>query len=357
MKKSFLAKYLIRNSSKLFLMYMLSSVLIISIYENSSWHSIVIRALSTFLFSLMVFFTNIRVIAYYKNDNRPEHPNVNKRIFITGYLFTLILFSLYHTCNAFLVHIGIELHMPQSIQNASGWKLGVFIFYISLVQYTFIYLIQNFTLNQYEKSRIELELLKLKTSNAENVNQLLRQQIQPHFLFNALNTLKSLIRKSPDMAEAYLLQLSDFLRASITQTPSGLSTIRDELKICSDYMEMQKIRFGESIHYKVGLEKDDKYLDKHIPSFSLQPLLENAIKHNAATTELPLYITVERQEDWIQVSNNLQHKNSIESSTGSGLTNLRERYRIISGDEVIVEKDSAFFYVRLKILTHEHRNH
>lgn len=353
MQRKFMKRYLVRNSFLLFVIYMLSSIMLVSVYDNSTWDIVIIRSISIGLFALIVFLTNANIIIYYKSKQLQNSlfKNVEKKIFITGYLCTVMLFIVQHLVLSALMKLGIPLHLPKVMEQNEGWKILLLMAYLSLIQYTFIYLIQNFTLSQYEKNAIEVQLLKLKSSNAETTNQLLKQQIQPHFLFNALNTLKSLIRKNPDVAENYLINLSDFLRASFTDHNNGLASIDTELEICNNYMEMQQLRFGNAIVFKVSdalLKSDTNHL---LPVFSLQPLIENALKHNIATNSEPLYITIDRVGDVVTVSNNLQLRKSIEHSTGNGLSNLKERYRIISGEEVKVEDDGIFFKVSLKVLS------
>jgi Putative regulator of cell autolysis len=231
-----------------------------------------------------------------------------------------------------------------------GWRFYIFMLYATLVVFSFIFLIQNFVLHQYEKSRIQLELLELKASNSEAVNQLLQQQIQPHFLFNALNILKSLIRKDSKSAEAYLLRLSDFLRVSISNNKSGVATIEDELKVCDDYMEMQRIRFGDALQYKVDIKPNDLVLERKLPFFSLQPLLENAIKHNELTNENPLYIKIEKEGNCIKVSNNIQIKKYLEVSTGNGHNMLKERYKILDAPAPVIKTEGQIYSVSLQIL-------
>jgi len=295
---------------------------------------------------------NILIIAYYKKVESTTLPinNIQKRIFITGYLGTFCLSTLYFLVLHTAQHYGLQVDIPHNMRTSDTFKIVTFMIYISLLQYTFVYMIQYLTLSQYEKNQIELELLKLKSTNSDTVNQLLKQQIQPHFLFNALNTLKSLIKKRPDTAEEYLIRLSDFLRASFANNTSGLSTIADEVKICKNYMEMQKVRFGNAIQFEIDQDSMEEYYSKKVPVFSLQPLLENAIKHNIATNEQPLLMSIQREGDYIKVVNTLQYKKTFENSTGSGLANLKERYKIISGDEVIIQVDNGTFMVKIKIL-------
>lgn len=347
-----LKTYLFKNSAKFFLMFLLSSTSVISIYENTSWLSLLVRVGFIVLFSSIVFLINIGVIAYYKSaqelTGKPK--SFQKNVFATGFIITFFLFWGFHHILIWLQNQNIDLELPASIQLDSTWKIILFVFYLSLIHYTFIFLIQNFTLTEYEKSQVEIELLKLKSANTDTTIHLLKQQIQPHFLFNALNTLKSLIKKRPDTAEDYLIRLSDFLRASFSNKKSLLSSVLEELTICTNYMEMQKIRFGEAIRYAIDIPNDVDTKNIFLPVFSLQPLLENAIKHNSYTNENPLYIYITIENGYVFVTNNLQYKKVVEESTGSGLSNLKERYKIISGDDVHISVVEGVHRVGLKIL-------
>jgi len=189
----------------------------------------------------------------------------------------------------------------------------------------------------------------LKIANAEAANQLLRQQIHPHFLFNALNILKSLYKLDTHAAEEYLVCLSNFLRASISNNNIKVTRLRDELILCQNYLGMQKIRFGDALICTFSIP-DDTLEQGYVPSFSIQPLLENAIKHNELTDESPLYIDIVQDGDRIVVLNKMKHKITTETSTGSGLANLSERYRIHSGDELIIKDDGTTFSVSIKIM-------
>jgi two-component system, LytTR family, sensor kinase len=213
---------------------------------------------------------------------------------------------------------------------------------------------QDLLLLREKKTMIESENAQLKIKNIEATYNQLKQQIHPHFLFNSLNTLKTLIRKEPKDAEIYLKKLSDFLRASITLNNENLAKLSDELKFCLDYLELQKGRFGEALKYSIEIPEEIK--SGFVPVFSVQHLLENAIKHNALTNENPLLIEVKYDNSRIIVTNNIQIKSITEETTGRGLVNLAERYRILSGDEIIFQSDENQFSVSVKILNHEDSN-
>jgi sensor histidine kinase YesM len=221
---------------------------------------------------------------------------------------------------------------------------------------TIILIIQDLVLLREKKAMIELENAQLKLKNVEAANQQLKQQIHPHFLFNSLNTLKTLIKKQPGDAEDYLVKLSDFLRVAISMDNIHTIKLGDELKLCVNYLKMQKMRFGEALQFTIDI-RDETRNSGFVPVFSLQPLIENAIKHNAFTHEAPLFIRIVEKEGMVVVFNNVRQKITSEESTGMGLSNLTERYRILSGDEVRIEESDQTFSVSIKILGDDYSNH
>jgi len=234
------------------------------------------------------------------------------------------------------------------------FQILIVVFVIASVN-SMVLIIQDLVLLIEKKAKIENENVRLKIKNVEAANQKLKQQLQPHFLFNSLNVLKTLIKKQPDNAEIYVKRLSDFLRASVLYDNVNTVQFEEELKLSLDYIEMQKIRFGHSIYFEASISDEAKV--GLLPVFSVQMLLENAIKHNAFTPESPLHITLTCDNGWLTVSNNIQHKEAVESSSGMGLINLSERYKIISGEDIVIKQDDSTFSVSIKILSHENRDH
>jgi LytS/YehU family sensor histidine kinase len=221
---------------------------------------------------------------------------------------------------------------------------------------TVILILLDLILLREKKTKIEIENAQLKQKNSEAMYQQLKQHIHPHFLFNSLNTLKSLLKKSPDVAEDYLIKLSDFLRVSVSAGNDKFVNIKDELKLCLNYLEMQKIRYGVALQFNTDIPEEVAQTG-YVPVFSLQFLSENAIKHNALTYESPLQINIIYKEGRITVTNNLQPKLTNETTTGSGLINLAERYKILSGDEIIIHTTANQFSVSIKVLKNENSNY
>ncbi|MBN8854315.1 MAG: hypothetical protein BGO55_07955 [Sphingobacteriales bacterium 50-39] len=219
---------------------------------------------------------------------------------------------------------------------------------------TVILILQDLLVTREKKAAIELENQQLRLKNMEAVNQQLKQQIQPHFLFNSLSTLKSLMTVSPENAEEYLVRLSEFLRSSLSSHSLNLIRLEDELHLCVNYLEMQKIRFGNALEVHIPEVGNNAY---YLPAFSLQQLAENAIKHNILTPDSPLHITISIQDRTITVSNNWQKKESLTEGPGVGLANLQERYRLLSGDDIVIDAKNDVFSVSIKALEYESSDH
>ena len=272
-------------------------------------------------------------------------------------------FSTYRLLLTYPVSILIYLVLRPCFSYVSGkhwsfWEAGSFLAFVGsgIVVNTLIMLLHNSVMLYEHKMYSELEVSRLKAANAEAMNLILKQQIQPHFLFNALNTLKALYHKDTQTADTYIVHMANFLRASIFHQSSNISGLEDEVRLLFDYLAMQRIRFGTALECNVSLS-DHALKNYFLPSFSLQPLLENAIKHNNFTQEEPLNVNIIQEKEWLVISNNIQSKKMKTASTHYGLANLAERYRLCSGDDIIIKEDQNSFSVSIKLLKNEHRNH
>jgi two-component system, LytTR family, sensor kinase len=201
------------------------------------------------------------------------------------------------------------------------------------------------------KLRVDTENEQLKLFNLEAKNSQLKQQLHPHFLFNSLSTLRSLISRSPDKAEEYLDRLSELLRFSTNNSGQSLVTLKEEAELCTNYLAMQQTRFGDALYFTIDIPERLQQNGK-VPVFALQQLAENAIKHNILTKEQPLFISigVDEKQEWIIIKNNLQPKQSIEYSSGVGLANLSERYRLSGSEDIVIKNNDGNFSVAIKIL-------
>lgn len=247
-------------------------------------------------------------------------------------------------------------YMAKIPSHLDNYKLLAAFTAIAAILTTIILFLHDFVIFRQNKIQTELENSRLQLRTAQAENLLLKQQIHPHFLFNSLNTLKALYKKDRSLGETYLIQLADFLRAAVSHNRSYSTTLEEELDICKNYMEMQKIRFGEALEWNIEIE-EAKMLKGFVPSFSLQPLLENAIKHNIFTKQLPLKLIIKQEGENITICNAINLKDTGETSAKSGLGNLAERYHLWSGEEIIIKNDGISFTVSFKVMMHENSNY
>lgn len=201
-----------------------------------------------------------------------------------------------------------------------------------------------------ENNKMKMENTELKMKSLEAQHEKLKNQLNPHFLFNSLTALKSLIRRDPELAENYLVKLSEFLRFSMSHNKQNIVPLQEELKFSLYYLEMQKIRFRDALVYTVDIP-DSQHVNASLPVFSLQLTLENAIKHNKLTREEPLCIVIRYlASGWLQVENTINEKLNSDPGTGIGLKNLSDRYKLLGEEDIRIDNDAQFFKVDFKII-------
>lgn len=172
----------------------------------------------------------------------------------------------------------------------------------------------------------------------------LKNQVNPHFLFNSLNTLTTLVPHDPDMAVKMIMHLSDSYRYILEQKDKKLVEWHVEKKFVENYLGLQQVRFANNIEIQIA---DDERPAFYVVPLAVQMLAENAIKHNRITSEEPLKISIYKEGDYLVVKNNLQIRSTLEKTSNVGLGNIREQYEILSGRKVEVTSDDAFFTVKL----------
>ena len=177
----------------------------------------------------------------------------------------------------------------------------------------------------------------------------LKNQLDPHFLFNSLNVLTSLIEEDPMQAQKFTTSLSKVYRYVLEQKSKNLISVDEELKFARTYVRLLKMRFEESIVFEIPDAATNP--EAKIVPLSLQLLLENAVKHNVVTSLKPLHIRIYEEDDYLYVVNNLQEKQVVKKSSGVGLQNIRQRYAILTKKEMQIFKTDKEFKVRLPMLT------
>jgi sensor histidine kinase YesM len=262
--------------------------------------------------------------------------------FSASFAFTfLIRASIFFLILPFLLK-SLDLHLTK--QHIPPYFVA---FFVVTVNNSVILIVQSLVRLQERHLKMEREFATLKYQNMDAKYQNLKNQLQPHFLFNALSTLKILMRKSPDDAETYILQLSDLLRASLEVNKKTLNSLEEEMRIATNYLAIQKVRFVNSIFLENQLSEEEMR-KTFVPVLTLQTLFENSIKHNIVSKNAPLYLTMKwNEEEQLVVSNNLQSKPLQTERGGTGLSNLNERFLLLGGQALRIQKTATTFSVTL----------
>lgn len=203
-----------------------------------------------------------------------------------------------------------------------------------------------FLLNQWRLSLADLE--SFKKENVEFKLNMLRSQINPHFLFNSLNTLSSLIYENQDQASKYTKKLSAIYRNILELKDTETFTLSEELNALNQYFDLLKIRFGNALNLEIKCSEEIK--QTLIPPLTLQLLVENCIKHNIVSEKKPLKITISTNDFFVVVQNNFQPKTAISDSTEIGLKNIKSRYQYLTSAPIMVEQTENLFTVKLPII-------
>jgi len=188
--------------------------------------------------------------------------------------------------------------------------------------------------------------ISLEKDNLEARYNALKAQVNPHFLFNSMNSLMSLLDNNPK-AEKYVQDLSEYLRYVLLSNAKEEVTLQEELENLEKFFHLQKLRFDENLTVDINIQPTS--LPLHIPPLALQMLVDNCIKHNIISSKNPLYIKILDDGKSITVVNNLQLKQT-EESTGQGLKNIEGRYRFISNEPIKIVKDEKQFSVTIPLI-------
>ncbi|CAG4997340.1 hypothetical protein DYBT9275_01749 [Dyadobacter sp. CECT 9275] len=194
---------------------------------------------------------------------------------------------------------------------------------------------------------IAAENQQLKNAYLASELQLLKEQMNPHLLFNSLSSLSAVVGENPQQAQKYIRDMSAVFRYALAGSHQDLVTLSDELTMLRSFAKLISMRLEDAFELKIDMA--DTYLPIKIPHLSLQPLLENAVKHNAATPERPLRVTIVVQDDQLIFSNSLWEMPTPEASHGMGLANLNERFRILLHREIDISRSDTHFIVKLPL--------
>jgi two-component system LytT family sensor kinase len=304
---------------------------------DSTPGDIIINSSITLLFSVFIWYYNMYSLPKFSSQRTPQ-TLFNWKLLLSVIMGILVM--------VILVIGHQELFQISKMDAPIMFELrGVL---INLIVYMFLHLLfQN-----YQTQQIGIELEKTKAVNLGAQYELLKQQVNPHFLFNSLNTLKSMVDIQDPQSSDFILKLSDFYRFTLESRKLDLIPLREELQILDSYVYLLKARFEDG--FVLENEVGQRQYDSAVPPFTLQLLIENCIKHNVVSLDKPLHIKLYTEGDFLVVENQIQLKRGV-LSTGVGLDNINQRFSHLMHREIEIDKTETIFKVKIPMI-YDYRN-
>lgn len=299
---------------------------------NYTIKDVLVNSSITILFSLFIWYYNIYALPKF-TTNKNDKSFLNTKLLLSVFMGMAVMII--------LVIAHQELFLASQMDAPIMFELrGVL---INLIIYMFLHLLfQN-----YRAQKISIELERTISVNLGAQYELLKQQVNPHFLFNSLNTLKSMVEMQDPNSADFILKLSDFYRFTLESRKMDLISLQEELQILDSYIYLLKARFEEG--FVVTNEINKKDYNAKIPPFTLQLLIENSIKHNVVSLDKPLLIKLYTQNNFVIVENPIQIKKGT-LSTGVGLDNINRRFLHLLDNEINIEKTETIFKVKIPLI-------
>ncbi|MES2589201.1 MAG: histidine kinase [Bacteroidota bacterium] len=310
-------------------------------FDNPN-HIFLYDIFSSVLITFIIWEGSLR-IDHYLNQKLPWLGNTAKRIF-TQFAITLVFSSIaiyfpMLSFNKFVCYLPPE---KENLLILIALVIGILIsFFIMILE------ISTQFFKNWKKSLLEVEKYKAESIQAQLQN--LKDQVNPHFLFNNLSVLSSLVYKDQDKAVDFINQMAKVYRYVLENQENELVSLEKELTFIESYIYLLKIRFDVNLVVKFSLDESSRL--KYIPPMCLQLLVENCIKHNEVSEENPLEIKISSDSDYLKIVNNLQERTNPEKSSNTGLKNIQHRIAHFTNKEVFITKTDSFFEVKVPLLT------
>lgn len=314
--------------------------------EDQSFKNLLISFAVSFLYSFVFGFGN-----YYTNgylNSKYSWIDDTRTRMILGVVATLFVnVFLVFVCN-YINFIVLQKNDPAQFFSGSMGFVNWLIINVALLISAIMHA-KGFVEEWKKATRKEVVEQKLIAKSANAQFESLKNQLDPHFLFNSLNVLSSLIDENPTQAQRFTASMSKIYRYVLEQKDKELVTVEEEIEFAKIYCDLLKTRFEDSVSFEFKVNESD--LKFFVVPLALQLLLENCIKHNFATSSKPLNIKIYSENGYLFIENNLQHREQVKESAGIGLSNIVQRYSILTKQNVFIEKSSDFFRVKIPILT------
>lgn len=279
-----------------------------------------------------------------RNIKKPIKNELLRNSFVL--FFTMLIVSV---VAAIIYYLGIfKYNNLCNIHSDNPW--GVFkMDMLRAVGITLIFsIINQFYWISQDKRNLEISMLELKKEMMTSKYSSLKSQISPHFLFNSLNTLTSLMYEDRDLASDFVTRLASCYRYILDNREQDLVSLRKELQFLDSFIFMMTVRHRGSIEISTDIK--EQIQDLFIPTLSIQMLVENAFKHNYYSKEHPISVYIYSKNDYLIVENNLRRRKDSQESTQLGLSNIKKRYAYYTNEEVIIEENGENFQVKIPLI-------
>ncbi|MGS0747939.1 2TM domain-containing protein [Halpernia sp. GG3] len=314
--------------------------------NDKTFHNFLISFLVSFLYSFVFVMGNYYTNCYL-NSKYSWIDNTRTRI-VLGIISTLFVnVFLVFVCN-YLNLIVLQKNNPDNFFKGEmgmfNWIIINFALLVSAIMHA-----KGFMDEWKKSSKKEVVEQKLIAKSANAQFETLKNQLDPHFLFNSLNVLSALIDENPEQAQKFTASMSKIYRYILEQKDKELVSVEEEIEFAKTYTALLKTRFEDSVTFEFNV--NESVQKAFVVPLSLQLLLENCIKHNFATSSKPLHIKISSEDGNLLIENNLQFRENIKESSGIGLSNIVQRYALLTKKNVFIEKSSDYFKVKIPILT------
>ncbi|MEP1358554.1 MAG: histidine kinase [Marinobacter alexandrii] len=288
-----------------------------------------------------VYWNGACIVIFFFRRKLPEISKVQKRLLLTS-LFIIIWMSIGGLPLKLLFQISSFQDLLKPSEHTEFLPFNFIAATVISLSYEAAYFFEKwkeqFTLNQ-----------QLKSQQIRTQYEVLQNQMSPHFLFNSLNTLTTIIPEDADAAVAFTEKLSEVYRYILQNKERELVSLNEELDFVKSYLFLLRMRYPDNLSFEFDIH--EKYLELTIPPLTLQMLVENAIKHNVVSKAKPLHISIYIESGTsVIVKNNLQRKEALDKSTKTGLDNIRKRYSILGGKEIDIITSATNYMVAVPLI-------
>lgn len=293
----------------------------------------------------LIKFINKKLNAYY-----PFERGALKRIALQN-LITLLCIGLYSLASI-LISIGVGYdYMPDFVDNrflaVMLLMMLVIVFMFNFAFYS-LHFFNNWQATIRDKATLEVQAAELKREKSDLQYHQLKNQVNPHYLFNTLSSLEGLIYANPELASEFVGHMAKVYRYVLQQSESEVGSLEEELAFIDHYIELLHIRYGKGLSIQISVS--ERAQEKGIVTVTLQMLIDNAIKHNIVQSSSPLHICIRDENDYLVVHNNKQLRTHIGSSNGTGLQQLKQLYAYLTDQSFIIE-DQNDYTIKIPLLS------